>query len=148
MRSINSRFSSFEFCLLLENLVSAKIKIIAAIYIFILAGIVVLANVRETQFLFGFMRRLPYGDKIGHFCLMGIFSFVINLALQARTVAVWKLNYLLGSLIVLAVVTVEEFSQLFIRGRSFDTGDLLADAAGILLFGEAARFAVRKFFRA
>jgi len=126
---------------------SATIKIVAVIYIFILAGIVVLADVRETQFLFEFIGRLPYGDKIGHFCLMGMFSLVVNLALDARTVRVWKLNYLLGSLIVLAIVTAEEFSQIFVRGRSFDAGDLLADAAGILLFGEAARFVVGKFLR-
>jgi VanZ family protein len=47
---------------------------------------------------------------------------------------------LLGSLIVLAIVTVEEVSQIFVQGRSFDAGDLLADGAGILIFGEIARF--------
>jgi len=136
----------FNSSLLLKN-VSVRIKIIAVVYIFILAGIVVLADIRETQFLFTFVRRLPFGDKIGHFCLMGMFSFVVNLALSARTVRVWKLNYLLGSLLVLTVVTVEEFSQIFVRGRTFDTGDLLADAAGILLFGEATRLIVRKYFK-
>ena len=122
---------------------SARIKIFAVIYIFILAGIV-LADVRETQFLFRFIRRLPFGDKFGHFFLMGMFSLMVNLALSARTVRVWKLNYLLGSLIVLAIVTAEEVSQIFIRGRSFDAGDLLADAAGIFIFGELARFVVKK----
>lgn len=125
---------------------SARIKIIAVIYIFILAGIVVLADVRETQFLFTFIRRLPYGDKIGHFCLMGMFSLIVNLALNARTIRIWKLNCLLGTLIVLIVVFAEESSQFFVGGRSFDAGDLLADAAGILLFGEAARFVVKKYF--
>jgi polysaccharide biosynthesis protein VpsQ len=127
----------------------ARIKIFAVIYIFILAGIVVLADVREPQFLFRFIRSLPYGDKLGHFFLMGLFSLLVNLALGAKTVCVWKLNYLLGSLIVLALVSIEEFSQLYIRGRSFDAGDLLADAVGIFIFGETARFVVVKtnFFR-
>jgi len=123
---------------------SARIKTLAVIYIFILAGIVVLADVRETQFLFRFIRRLPYGDKLGHFFLMGMFSLMVNLALKAKTVRIWKLSYLLGSLIVLAIVTAEEVSQIFIRGRTFDARDLLADAAGIFIFGEIARLVVKK----
>jgi len=123
---------------------SARIKIIAVIYIFILAGIVILADVRQTQYLFTFIRKFPFGDKIGHFCLMGMLSLLVNLALSAKTFQFWKLNYLLGSLIVLMVVTAEEFSQIFVRGRTFDAGDLVFDYAGIFIFGEAARFICRK----
>lgn len=126
---------------------SLRIKILAALYILVLAGIVVLADIKETQYLFRPVRRLPYGDKIGHFLLMGMFSLVVNLVLKARTVRVWKLSYLLGSLIVLAIVTAEEFSQIFIRGRSFDLTDLAADWAGIIVFGEIARFVSRRFLR-
>ena len=122
----------------------ARIKIIAVIYIFILAGIVILADIRETQHLFRFIRKIPYGDKIGHFMLMGMFSLVINLALTARSIRIWKLNYLLGSVIVLIVVSIEETSQIFVRGRNFDLVDLLADAAGIFVFGEIARFIIKK----
>ncbi len=118
---------------------SARIKILGAIYIFVLTGIVVLADVRETQFLFRSIRKFPFGDKIGHFLLMGILSLVVNLVLSARTIRIWKLNYLLGSLIVLVIVTVEEISQIFIGGRTFDAGDLVADTAGIIIFGEIAR---------
>ncbi len=118
---------------------SSRIKILGAIYILVLAGIVILADVRETQFLFRVVRKFPLGDKVGHFLLMGIFSLFVNLILSARTIRVWKLNYLLGSLIVLLVVTIEEVSQIFIGGRTFDAGDLVADAAGIIIFGEIAR---------
>lgn len=124
---------------------SARIKILAVIYFLVLVGIVALADIRDTQYLFKPIRALPYGDKIGHFCLMGMFSLVINLALKARSFQVWKIRYLLGTVIVLAVVTVEEFSQIWIRGRSFDLGDLAADFAGIFIFGEVARFIVRAF---
>ena len=124
--------------------VSAGIKIVAALYIFILAGIVALADIRETQFLFRFIQQLPFGDKIGHFTLMGMFSLVVNLALSARTIRIWKLNYLLGSSVVLLIVTIEEVSQIYVRGRTFDAGDLLADAAGILIFGESSRFIARQ----
>jgi polysaccharide biosynthesis protein VpsQ len=126
---------------------SVRIKILAALYILVLAGIVVLADIKETQYLFRPVRRLPYGDKIGHFLLMGMFSLVVNLVLKARTVRVWKLKYPLGSLIVLAIVTTEEFSQIFVRGRSFDLTDLAADWAGIIVFGEIARLVCRRFLR-
>ncbi|MBA3600789.1 MAG: VanZ family protein [Acidobacteria bacterium] len=126
---------------------SARIKILAVIYIFILAGIIVLADVRQTQFLFSFIRSLPFGDKIGHFFLMGIFSLLVNLALSAKTVQLWKFKYLLGSLIVSAIVTLEEFSQIFVRGRTFDAGDLIVDFAGIVFFGEIARFLIGRFSR-
>ena len=124
---------------------SARIKIIALIYIFILAGIIFVADLHGTSY-FAFVGLLPFGDKIGHFCLMGMFSLVVNLALSATTIGIWKLRYLLGSLIVLTIVTIEEFSQIFVRGRGFDSGDLLADAAGIFIFGETARFVAQRYF--
>lgn len=126
-------------------LIFVRVKILAALYVLLLAGIVVLADVRETQYLFKPIRDLPYGDKIGHFLLMGMFSLAVNLVLQARSVSIWKIRYLLGSLIVFGVVMAEEFSQIFIRGRSFDLTDLAADSAGIIIFGEIARMICRKF---
>ena len=124
---------------------SAKVKTIAVIYVFILAGIIILADSRGTNY-FALIGLLPFGDKIGHFCLMGMFSLLINLALNARTVRVWKLNYLFGSLIVLAIVAAEEFSQIYVGGRSFDWSDLAADAAGIFIFGEIARLIAKRKF--
>ncbi|MEZ5345488.1 MAG: VanZ family protein [Pyrinomonadaceae bacterium] len=124
---------------------SAKIKIFAGIYIFIIAGIVILADVKSTQYLLKFSGGIPYFDKIAHFFLMGGFSFAVNLVLRAEEFSFWKFRYLSGSLIVFLIVTVEEFSQLFVTGRSFDTGDLVADYAGILFFGELARFIYKKY---
>jgi VanZ family protein len=107
-------------------------------------GIIVLADLRGTGYLLNFVGNVPFGDKIGHFCLMGMFSLLVNLALNAKTFQFWKLNYLLGSLIVLTLVTAEEISQIFIRGRNFDSVDLIFDYAGIFICGEAARFICRK----
>ena len=123
---------------------TARIKILTVVYVCVLAVVVFLADKSTTQYLFKPVRSLPYGDKIGHFLLMGFFSFLLNLALNSKTVSAWKFNYLLGSLIVLTVVTLEEFSQIFIRGRSFDLTDLVADFLGIFLFGELARFICRR----
>jgi polysaccharide biosynthesis protein VpsQ len=119
-------------------------KILLVVYVFVLAVIIFLADRKGTSYLLNFVGNIPFGDKIGHFCLMGGFSFLLNLVLDARTINLWKINYLLGSLIVLIVVTLEECSQIFIRGRTFDLGDLFFDYLGILLFGELARFILRR----
>lgn len=120
---------------------SARVKILTAVYIFILAVIIFLADTKGTQYLLSFVGNIPYGDKIGHFCLMGTFSFLVNLSLKCR--AVYRI--LLGSLIVLSIVTTEEFSQIFVSGRTFDLGDLLFDFIGIVIFGEAARFVCQRY---
>lgn len=125
---------------------SATIKAVALIYIIILAGIIFLADTHGTNF-FIFFEYVPFGDKVGHFFLMGGFSLLLNLMLCAKTIRVWRIQYLKGSLIVGCVVTIEEFSQIFIRGRTFDTTDLIADYAGIIIFGEAARFICRKLLK-
>lgn len=125
---------------------SAGIKILTVVYILILAGIIVLANIKGTSY-FLFIHYIPYGDKIGHFGMMGMLSLMVNLALRARSIQIWKLNYLLGSLIVGVVVLIEEVSQIFVSQRTFDTGDLLFDFAGIFVFGEIARIICRKWIK-
>jgi polysaccharide biosynthesis protein VpsQ len=122
----------------------AKIKILTFVYILLIAGIIIVANFKSTHYLLKFGGGIPYFDKIAHFFLMGGFSFLVNLVLQARTFSVRKARFLLGTVIVLTVVTIEEISQIFVAGRSFDYGDLVADYLGILLFGELARLLVRQ----
>src|SRR5215204_725624 len=123
---------------------SARMKIFLVVYIFILAFIIFLADRKGTRYLLNFVGNIPYGDKLGHFLLMGGFSFLLNLVLNARTFKLWKINYLLGSLIVLVIVTIEEISQNFVAGRTFDWGDLVFDFLGIFLFGELAGFICRR----
>lgn len=119
-------------------------KILLVVYIFILAFIVFLADRKGTRYMLNFVGNIPYGDKLGHFCLMGGFSFLLNLVLDARTFKLWRINYLLGSLIVLIVVTFEEISQMFVSGRTFDWSDLVFDYLGIFLFGELARLILKR----
>ena len=119
-------------------------KILLVVYVFVLAGIIFLADRKGTSYLLNFVGNIPYGDKLGHFCLMGGFAFLLNLVLNARTFRFLKINWLVGSLIVLIVVTLEECSQIFIRGRTFDWSDLLVDYLGIFLFGELAGFICRR----
>lgn len=115
-------------------------KIILFVYVFVIAVIIFLADRKGTRYLLNFVGNIPYGDKLGHFCLMGGFSFLLNLVLKAKTIKFWKIEFLSGSLIVLVVVTIEEISQIFISGRSFDWSDLVFDFLGIYLFGKLAKY--------
>jgi len=123
---------------------SARIKILLVVYILILAVIIFLADRRGTRYMLNFVGNIPYGDKLGHFLLMGGFSFLLNLVLNARTFRIWKFSYLRGSLIVLVIVTIEELSQMFVAGRTFDWSDLVFDFLGIFIFGELARYICRR----
>lgn len=119
-------------------------KILLVVYVFILAVIIFLADRKGTRYMLNFVGNIPYGDKLGHFLLMGGFSFLLNLVLDARDFRIWKFRYLLGSLIVLVIVTIEEISQIFVSGRTFDWSDLIFDILGIFMFGELARFLCKK----
>jgi VanZ family protein len=117
-----------------------KLKWLTALYVLFLALLVFMVDQKKYQFLFRFVRETPYGDKVGHLLLMGFFAFLLNLALSCKKINFGKLYVLAGSIIVVLVVTLEEFSQIFVRYRTFDPGDLLFDYAGIFLFGQLAAY--------
>lgn len=117
-----------------------KLKWLAISYTLFLVLLVFLVDQGRYQFLFRFVRETPYGDKAGHFLLMGLFSLVVNLALSCRRIRWGRFNLLAGSLIVILVVTLEEFSQRFVRYRTFDLVDLAFDYTGIFLFGLLATY--------
>lgn len=119
-------------------------KWLTGLYFLLLGAIVFLADQKRYQPLFRRVRELPYGDKLGHLILMGILSFLLNMALSCRRVRVWKMELLTGSLVVAVIVTLEEFSQLFVKYRTFDPGDLFFDYMGIFFFGMFAYLLTRR----
>lgn len=120
-----------------------KIKILTGIYVFILAVIVLLADLNGTGYLLDFVGEISYGDKIGHFILTGLFALLLNLAFGLRKARVGVFGFPLGSLIVAIVATLEECSQIYVGGRNFDGGDLIADYLGIFAFGILAALIYR-----
>ena len=94
--------------------------------------IVILANTgllpRGIRQLYDF----PYGDKVGHFLLMGLINFILNWTMLAsRTdpqpaTVIWKV-----SLLFALIVTLEEFSQQFFPRRTFSLLDLSFSYLGI-----------------
>lgn len=115
-----------------------KTRLLTVFYILLLLGVVYLAGHRQYHGLFSTIRSIPAGDKVGHFLLMGLLSFLVNLSLRCRTVNLFSRAVLFGSLVVCLAVTLEELSQIFVRYRSFDPADLIFDYLGIWLFGRAA----------
>ena len=111
-----------------------KIKIIASLYILILIVVIFIADHKTYHHLFDILRGIPFGDKIGHFLLIGMLAFVVNVLFACKTVRFYRWQVFLGSLIVMVLVTLEEFSQLFIKYRTFDLGDLAADYLGFFFF--------------
>ena len=115
-----------------------KSRFVTVLYLALLAGIVLLADSHQFRGLFDGVRRIPGGDKLGHFLLMGLLSFLLNVSLDCRALRAFGRAALVGSLVACAAVTLEEFSQLFVRYRTFDPVDLVFDYAGIWAFGRLA----------
>jgi len=103
------------------------------------AVVIFCADRRLLRPAFSFVDAHPGSDKIGHFVLIGGTAFLLNLALGLREVRWLGRGWLLGSVLVGTVFTLEEISQLWLPARSFDLLDLAGDYAGILFFGWLAR---------
>ena len=106
-------------------------RILAILYGALLLGIVGAADLGALAPLVHGLHRVPLGDKVAHLVLaigLGYFaaSFARRPALRLATVRVP-----LATLVVLAVAVVEEASQRFVAGRTFDLLDLAADFAGL-----------------
>jgi len=103
------------------------------------AGMILLISISATMEWglqwFQLVRRLPWGDKVAHFVLMGGMSLLLNLSLRARQVRLPYASVLLGSLVLYVLVTIEEFAQMLLPSRSFDLADLASNYLGIYLFG-------------
>jgi len=122
-----------------------KLKyIFTAVYIALIILIIFLANSGALHSVIKPLQKIPYFDKWGHFFLVGMLAFVVNIALSLRTIKFLKFKILLGSLIVVVIMTLEEFSQAFVSSRTFDLIDLTADYVGIICFSYLALWIHKK----
>lgn len=77
--------------------------------------------------------RIPCGDKVGHLGLIGMMSFLCNLAFPSRKSGFLPRFITLTTLILLVLLSMEELSQRFIKTRHLDFYDWLADLSGLAL---------------
>lgn len=92
--------------------------------------------------------RIPCGDKVGHLGLIGMMSFLCNLAFPSRKSGFLPRFITLTTLILLVLLSMEELSQGFIKTRHLDFYDWLADLSGLALgqfIAMRMRLAGRKF---
>jgi VanZ family protein len=117
-------------------------KRLAFIFGLIIIIIVILADTRHLGPL-GAIYDFPYGDKVGHFFLFGLFSLVVNLSVfESRSVSAaqsmlkpdYKRSAIITSLIIAVFVGLEELSQLWFPSRTSNAFDLLASYLGIAFF--------------
>ncbi len=117
-------------------------RIAAILFGLFLLTIILVADLRPYSFYR--IYTIPFGDKVSHFLLMGGFAFVVNLALSCRTFVCRNRRIPTGSAIVLILVLLEEFSQIFFPYRTFSIGDIIADVGGIVTFSYLALWFQRK----
>lgn len=114
----------------MHKIVSA---ISASFFVFI-GWIIYLANTGQKSIFFDLVASIPYGDKVGHFCLFGGLTLAANFLLKFKRINVSTIVLYQGSVLVFILVLLEELSQYFVPTRTLDSLDLLADTVGILLF--------------
>lgn len=105
------------------------------VFALILTSTIVAANIGLAQPLLHVLHEVPFADKLCHFLVIGILTVLVIVStsrLQAGNPVFVGLATM-SALIVLA--TLEEVSQMAFPHRTFSYTDLLANYAGILLFG-------------
>lgn len=101
--------------------------------------VIVGADLGLLGLVVGLIHRVPAFDKVAHAVLIGTLAWLLNQGLCWRLVTLRQRRWLLGSLIIAVVFTLEECSQAWIPGRSFDLGDLAANWTGVWLVGRLYR---------
>ena len=115
-------------------------KYLAFAFAAVLLVICVSATFGWAEPVFAFVRRVPNSDKAAHFLLLGTMSLLWNLALDCRRVRIGRFTPLKASSILYVLVTIDEFSQIWISTRSFSWLDLASNYLGIAVFGWLANF--------
>lgn len=109
-------------------------KAALAAFLVFLGYLVYSADHGQWPEVLSFYKRIPAGDKVGHFLLMGTLSFLVIWVSSARSFSVGRIRIPIGAALVFLAVCLEEISQIFIPGRTFSLLVLSADLLGIVAF--------------
>jgi VanZ family protein len=110
---------------------------IAILYAAALAAIIAAADANRLPVFAQQLHHVPYLDKLAHFTLYGLLALFANLALvrSGRWTPMRAIR--IGTIVVLIVATLEEYSNRFVAVRDWSWGDLAANYLGILCLGVA-----------
>ena len=123
---------------------SKWIKGITVVFLLFIIWIIYSADTGGKNIFFDFVNWLPFGDKVGHFFLFGIFTLAVNFALNFKRFKYFRILPI-GTFLVAICVFVEELSQAFFPKRTLDIADLIADGLGILVFTFVGNLLNKKF---
>ena len=110
----------------------------------VLIAIVVAADRDTLPLLLQRVYNYPAGDKAGHFVLFGGLAFLAALGFGRRARPVAGMSVPVSTLVIVALVTLEEASQSWFPGRTASVFDLLASYAGIAAGVAAANLIARR----
>ena len=102
--------------------------------------VIACADSGTHQRLYSWVYRQPMGDKAGHVFLIGSLAALLNYALRWRSTSLGWTRLQVGGLVIAALMTAEEFSQIWIATRTFDLLDLGSNYLGILCAEMLARW--------
>lgn len=113
------------------------IRVITVFYALIIFGIVVCASNGWFPNAFELVQNY-LSDKALHFLLVGVLALLLNLSLNLASMSSRIIWLQWGTVSLLALATVEEFSQLWFANRTFDLLDLSCNYLGIVVLGSLA----------
>ena len=101
----------------------------------LIVTIVILANLDQFPQPIKYLYDFPGGDKVGHFALFGLLSFLLNLSALAFYPKRNSTRLVLTvSLLLAIVIGLEEWSQSLFPSRTMSLIDLGASYMGVLVF--------------
>ena len=109
--------------------------LVTLLFSFLIVAIVVGADIGRFPSLLQPFYDFPGGDKVGHFILFGILSFLLNKSALAFFPQRAPTRLVLTvSLLLAIVIGLEEWSQSLFPSRTMSLIDLLASYAGVTVF--------------
>ncbi len=110
-------------------------KWVAVIFLILIIAVVFLADAGRMPVFLANLYNFPNGDKVGHFLLLGILSFLVNASVvSALPSKNPKRLFLVTSLILALLAGIEEWSQQFFSHRQASLLDLSSSLAGVAFF--------------
>jgi VanZ family protein len=108
---------------------------LVAAFLILIAIIIALADSGRMPDFLANLYHFPNGDKVGHFLLIGILSFLVNTsALTLFSSTNPKRLIIVTSLVLALLAGIEEWSQQFFPNRQASLFDFLSSLAGITFF--------------
>lgn len=108
-------------------------RLVTLVYLLFIVWAVLATDQGELPEPFMLVYKYPGLDKLTHFVLLGLMTYLLNISLANRQINLFSRSVLLGSAITFLLVILEEFSQLFISTRTSTWGDLASSTLGILI---------------